>query len=134
VIERADIVACARGYLGVPWLHQGRTRLGLDCAGLIIIVAHELALSDFDVNGYGVEPQGHVMRSLLETHAERVSEPKLGDILLLRFTRLPQHLAIVTDYGMIHTHRAVGRVVEHAFDRTWAARMVDAFAFPKVEH
>jgi len=132
VNERAAIVDCARAYLGVPWLHQGRTRQGLDCAGLIICVAHELRLSSFDINGYGVEPQGHVLRSLLQDNAVQVREPKLGDILLLRFTRLPQHLAIVTDYGMIHTYRQVGRVVEHQLDRLWRARTVDAFAFPGV--
>lgn len=132
MIERTAIMECARGYLGVPWLHQGRTLRGLDCAGLIIRVAHDLKLSDFDINGYGMEPQGGVMRNLLSMHTQHTRQACLGDILLLRFTRLPQHLAIVTDYGMIHTYRQVGRVVEHAYDRVWRSRLVDAFSFPGV--
>ena len=129
---RAAIIECARSYLGVPWLHQGRTRRGLDCAGLIIRVAQDLLLSDYDVSGYGLEPQGNSMRRLLEQHTRPVGQPTLGDILLLRFSRLPQHLAILTDYGIIHTHRAVGFVVEHAYSRAWRARFVDAFAYPGV--
>jgi cell wall-associated NlpC family hydrolase len=129
---RQAIVACARSYLGVQWLHQGRSRLGLDCAGLIVRVARDLGLSDFDVTGYGKEPQGNALRAILEQHSIAVEKPEVGDILLLRFTRLPQHLAIVTDYGIIHTHRAVGRVVEHGLDRLWRARLVAAFAYPGV--
>lgn len=106
--------------------------MGLDCAGLIVRVAQDLRLTDFDVTAYGMEPQGNALRAILDRHAVAVAQPELGDILLLRFTRLPQHLAIVTDYGIIHTHRAVGRVVEHGFDRVWRARLVGAFAYPGV--
>jgi cell wall-associated NlpC family hydrolase len=56
---RTDIVAAARTYLGVPWRHQGRTRAGLDCAGLIVMVARDLALSDYDSTAYGRRAQGH---------------------------------------------------------------------------
>ena len=32
----ADILAHARGYLGTPWVHQGRSSAGLDCLGLAL--------------------------------------------------------------------------------------------------
>lgn len=129
---REEIIACARGYLGVPWRHQGRCSAGLDCAGLVRMVAHDLGLSSADARGYGPEPQGALLRRLLELYAQRVPAWRAGDILLMRFARLPQHLAIATDLGIIHCHRQVGRVVEHALDGRWRARVVDAYAFPGV--
>jgi cell wall-associated NlpC family hydrolase len=128
---RADVVAAARAYLGVPWIHQGRSRAGLDCGGLIVCVAHDLGLwADFDVSGYGREPDGAMLRQHLERQATRVLEHALGDILLLRFVRLPQHLAICTELGIIHTYAQVGAVVEHRLDAIWRARIVNAYAYP----
>lgn len=129
-ITRKAIIDCARSYLGVPWRHQGRTSAGLDCGGLIIRVAHDLGLSTFDVDGYGREPDGVSLRAHLEAQAVRVLQGEAGDILLLRFVRYPQHLAIRTDVGIIHTYAQVGAVVEHHFDSRWRARLVDVYAYP----
>lgn len=130
--SRAQVIAAARSYLGVPWVHQGRTRAGLDCGGLVVCVAHDLGLSDFDATGYAREPDGITLRRYLQAHALRVSQSEPGDILLLRFVRHPQHVGIRTDYGIIHTFAQVGAVVEHRLDGAWAARVVDAYAFPGV--
>ena len=35
VIKRREIVAAARDWVGVPYRHQGRTRNGIDCIGLL---------------------------------------------------------------------------------------------------
>jgi cell wall-associated NlpC family hydrolase len=35
------IVSAARSWLGVPWRHQGRTRQGVDCAGLVVLVGRK---------------------------------------------------------------------------------------------
>jgi cell wall-associated NlpC family hydrolase len=131
-VRRSEVIAVARQYLGVPWVHQGRTRAGLDCGGLIVRVAHDLGLSEFDVGGYGPEPDGRLLRRYLQAQAEHVLFAERGDILLLRFVRYPQHLGIYTGEGIIHTYQQVGRVVEHAFDSTWRARVVDAYSYPGV--
>lgn len=55
----ADIIAHARACVGTPFLHQGRQPgLGLDCAGLVAIVAHGLGLSDYDHAGYARNARG----------------------------------------------------------------------------
>ena len=36
-------VAAARGYVGVPWRHLGRSRTGVDCIGLVLLAARETA-------------------------------------------------------------------------------------------
>ena len=61
----SDIVDQARGYLGTPFLHQGRTRHGLDCVGLVIRVAHDLGLSDYDIDHYARAPSGRMMARVL---------------------------------------------------------------------
>jgi cell wall-associated NlpC family hydrolase len=53
-----------------------------------------------------------------------------GDVLLLRFDRDPQHLAILTGDGtIIHALQSVGKVVEHRLSPDWRARLVAAWEF-----
>jgi cell wall-associated NlpC family hydrolase len=129
----ADIVRTAREYLGTPFKHQGRSKTrGIDCAGLVIGVAHELGLSDFDSADYPRQPDGHKMRAAIEGQLERVALNAMqpGDVLLIRFSQFPQHLAILTDYGIVHAHASVGRCVEHRLNDSWRARVVAAYRFP----
>jgi cell wall-associated NlpC family hydrolase len=45
MLDRQHIVDTARGWLGVPYRHQGRRKdKGVDCVGLIIGVGAELGL------------------------------------------------------------------------------------------
>jgi len=50
--------AAARAWLGIPWRHQGRSARGVDCAGLVVLVARELGLADYDKQTYGRRPEG----------------------------------------------------------------------------
>jgi cell wall-associated NlpC family hydrolase len=49
-VEPNAIIAAARSWLGVPWRHQGRTRQGVDCAGLVVLVGRGLGLDDYDTS------------------------------------------------------------------------------------
>lgn len=130
---RAEIVAAARQWLGVPYHHQGRSRFGVDCAGLIVVVARSIGVDvSSDVRGYGLSPEGERLRRILETAARPVAFSRPGDILLFRFVALPQHLGIQTDVGVIHSHARVERVVEHRLNDVWRSRIVGRFAFPGV--
>ena len=91
-VTRADVVRVARSYVGVRWRHQGRTRAGIDCIGLVIAVAHDLGLTDYDFTGYGRVPDGKALRATMCEQMDLLStEPQLGDVLLLRFDRNPLH-------------------------------------------
>jgi cell wall-associated NlpC family hydrolase len=133
-VGRAAVVECARRYLGTRWHHQGRSSAGLDCAGLVVRVAHDLGLSSADVGGYGRTPDGFRLYDVLRAHLVVTHEAQPGDVLLFRFVKNPMHLAILTEPGrMIHAYANARRVVEHRIDETWRRRIVDAFRLPGVE-
>lgn len=140
-----EIVQAARGWLGVKFHHQGRTRAaGVDCLGLLVKVAEECALeregvmlSTLDKNDYGRNPDG---KRLFDALAERLiqvdtGDVRPGDVGLFCVDKRPQHLAIVSDYpamgelGMIHAYAPMRKVVEHRMDAAWRERMVAAFRF-----
>jgi cell wall-associated NlpC family hydrolase len=103
------ILAAARSWLGTPWRHQGRLKgIGVDCGGLIIGVGRELGLLDFDTQAYGRIPDGRKLRKICVEHllAKPVTDVEPSDVLLMRVTRHPQHLAIVggrsEPFSLIH--------------------------------
>jgi cell wall-associated NlpC family hydrolase len=106
---------------------------GIDCVGLVIKVAHDLGLSDFDETGYGRLPEGKRLLSGLNAHMDRVKDYQMGDVLLMRFQTDPQHLAIVTDVGIIHALTQGRKVLEHSLDDIWRARIIAAYSFRGLE-
>lgn len=129
------IVIAARQYLGVRWQHQGRDREGLDCAGLVIAVAHDLGLSDFDTRDYERQATDETMLQLCRQHLQEVPTDGLqpGDVVVMRFEN-QRHIAFVGDYvhgglSLIHAHAPSRRVVEHRLDSVWRERIAGAFRF-----
>lgn len=135
MLTREQIVAAARSYIGVRYRHQGRNRLGVDCIGLVVLVGRSCGIEVRDVGGYARRGDGDVLVSQLESQCLRLARgaQQAGDILLLDFGSGPQHIAIMTDAGMVHAYAGARRVVEHRIDEMWAARIVAAYAFRGVE-
>ena len=140
MVTRAQVVAEARGWLGTPFEHQGRVRgAGVDCIGLLIGVAQSLGLTQFDVTGYGRTPSAGMLQDGCRTHMRplALADVQPGDVLLMRFVREPQHVALVGDYvhgglSVIHSYQGAGGVVEHRLDDVWRRRVVVAFEVPGV--
>lgn len=131
-----QVAASAREWLGTPWHHQGRLKgVGVDCAGVVLGVARDLGLSEFNMTGYGHRPDGRELEALCYSHMTPVppADARPGDVLLIEVDNQPQHLAIVTDAGMVHAYAPLRRVVEHRLDDAWTARIVAAFRMPGVE-
>ena len=135
-VDGMDVVRAARGFLGTRFRHQGRLPgRGLDCAGVIVAAARAVGLPDYDVAGYGRLPNGGSLRLHLAAAGCREigpGEARAGDIYLMRFESDPQHLALVTDIGILHAYADIGRVVEHRLDDAWRERIVAAFHLPGV--
>lgn len=130
-----DVIAAARAVLDTPFRHQGRLAgRGLDCAGLGVHVARALGLEYIDDITYGRHPANGLFEAALDRQPclVRIGDPELrqaGDYLLMRFNREPQHLSIVTDRGIIHSYREVGKVCEHRLDALWIGRIVRCYRF-----
>jgi len=129
MITRQEIINAARNYLGVRYKHQGRTKFGLDCLGLVVRVAHDLSLSNEDSTDYGSVPDGKRLMREMDARLDITMDAKPGDVLLMRFDKNPQHLAIMTDKGIIHSYAQVRGVVEHGLDDEWAKRIVRSYSF-----
>lgn len=136
-VTGADIARTARGYLGVPYLHLGRSRHGLDCAGLVLLTAHDLGLTDWDDTAYSRQPDTVHLRACVEKLCRRVccgDCARPGDVLLMTIRGSAQHLGIVTVAAaegrpayLIHAYQTPGRVVEHSIDRRWRRRIVGVY-------
>lgn len=116
------IEAEARRWLGTPFAHQGRIRgEGVDCAGLVVQVAHKLGLlSNYeDAATYPRNPDG-TMEKLLDQHLDRVAwaERKQGDIVHVAWNKLPQHIGILTSKDtLIHAIQGHGAIESHIAGR-----------------
>ena len=141
--DRAEIVQCARGWIGTPYRHQASTRgAGADCLGLVRGVWREFFASDPErVPPYSMdwsEPQGderlwraarkHLRQKPLETEAG-------GDVILFRMREgaVAKHLGIMARTGesasFIHAYSGHG-VVESPLSAPWRRRLVARFEFP----
>lgn len=131
----AAIIAAARSAIGTPFRHQGReVGKALDCAGLAVHVAAEVGAECQDFPGYAVRPSGGLLEAALDAQPglERVFEMQPGDILLMRFTGDPQHLAIYAGATIIHAFAAGRKVCEHHLDDVWRSRIVRIYRFKGV--
>jgi cell wall-associated NlpC family hydrolase len=130
-----DVVAAARGYLGVPWRHQGRSRAGLDCGGLVVLVARDLGLADYDVLGYSRHAQGQslVRHFAAVMDATPPAAMRSGDVLVFAEAAWPCHAAILsTKHGrphLIHAHALRRQVIEEPFAGEWPAKLRFVFRF-----
>jgi cell wall-associated NlpC family hydrolase len=129
-----DVIAAARSCLDTPFHHQGRIKgVALDCAGLAVSVARDLGIDYQDVQGYGRDPYKNTLQQALDNQPAldpiQRDEMQAGDILLMRFGREPQHLAIYTGQTVIHSYETVGIVCEHDIDNVWRRRIVAVYRF-----
>jgi cell wall-associated NlpC family hydrolase len=143
------VVESARRFLGHPWVlgASGCSGEGMDCAGLITAVIEDLGLQ-------GAMPEYKPTRTnkeVLLPHEDPKSMLSLfklafktdipfnsagvGDVEVycLRNTDISCHCAILTDIGIIHTHRGVGKVVETERCRFWNKRRKAVFHLKGIE-
>lgn len=129
-----QVVEAARSYIGVPWRHLGRSRRGLDCAGLLMLAVKDSEGVELEApERYGRDPFNMGLQTYLSKAADLVwSGAKgkctyealmVGDGVLMAPASLPRHLAIVGDstmyrFSLIHADGTpgVGKVVEHGLN------------------
>ena len=129
LVDRREILAEARKWLGTPWRHQGRViGHGCDCAGLVVCVGRALGMGDYRLP-YRREAQPEEMGAALNEHLDRVKRIEPGNVLWFAIAGVPRHLAIATDEGMIHAYQTIGNVAEHRIDHAWMRRLVRIYSY-----
>ena len=141
-MNRQDVVTAAREWIDTPFHHQARLKgVGVDCVGLVIGVARELALvpPDFDITAYPRVPDGKSLMSTAALHMTRIdfAQAESGDVIVVSFDKDPQHFGILGDYrhgglSIIHAAGKTGRVIETRLMFSSAMTFVAAFALPRI--
>lgn len=144
---RDEIVAHTRRYIDVPFVHQGRGESGVDCLGLLLMVAQKAArrfeaqqVTEIDVPTYGYRPDTVLLKQKLDRFLVPIPAKELmpADVVLLKVNGSPQHLAIICDYpmegelGMIHAYAPARAVIEHRYDRAWRQDTYAAYRLPQL--
>lgn len=126
--NKLDYVEAARGWLDVRWLHQGRSRQGIDCVGLLIVAAADLGITLPDMPGYrrSSDPAkflGHVVANSLPE-----SEPHPGAFGIFRDGTQPCHVGIFGERDghltLIHAYAGTGKVMEELFIHDWPLHLM----------
>lgn len=138
------IVEEARKWLDVPWKHQGRSRNGIDCVGLLVAVGVELGYftRDYDYTNYprrSAHSRDFIaifddLAAKGVLHKKRVFDFQPGDIALLKEPIFPCHCGIIgSKYGktsLIHGHAKRRKVVEDLYyESGWNKLHVATYGF-----
>ena len=117
-----SVIDLARGWLGVRWRHQGRSRMGVDCVGLCFCVAQELSLDVEDIRTYPRRIDGSKLRAYLGRHLQPVCPGQMrgGDIGLFRDKGFPVHVGFIARQRgvetVIHAHAGRRKVIEEPLE------------------
>jgi len=133
---RLEIQGRARKYLKTPWRHQGRNPdVGIDCAGLVALVAKELELSEYDSTNYHRNPlnDNFVKHFSNNMNKKRIADRKIGDVILFRDKMFSCHSAFVTfkngQEHIVHAYALRKRVVEEPLTEEWRKKITYCFEF-----
>jgi cell wall-associated NlpC family hydrolase len=133
------VVEVARSFLGTRFRHQGRNEAGIDCCGLVILVARKLGLSTYDTTDYDRRTSGDMFvnhfrdAGLLEI---AIRDIKAGDIIITTDANFPCHCGIASmkhgELHMVHAYLVRKMVVEEPL-KFWMPKVIAAFRFPANE-
>jgi len=137
----AEVIACARSWLGTPYHDQASLKgVGCDCLGLVRGVWRELVGPEaWEIPPYTRDwgetgGREHLLEAgRIHARAEP-GVPRPGAILLFRMRAgaPAKHAGILVTPGrFVHARERLG-VIEEAFSDPWRRRLVAAFRFPPV--
>lgn len=124
------IVSSARSYVGTKFAPHGRSRRGIDCAGLIVLVARDLGVPCADVQKYPmVESDLLLLNSLRKSFCEIRRRDEIGSILSFR-TNYTEHAGILVGRRrIVHAWRRKKEVVESEMPENFESSISGAFSF-----
>lgn len=134
---KEDIVTQARSWLGTRWVHQGRTRTGIDCVGLVVCTLTELEIPVDDRTDYRRSPKPDEFLGLIRRQTSPVSIPEPGDMAVFRQDMFPCHVGIFAmkndTMTIIHAYANAGKVIEEPFANEWPQLLIESRSFGGIE-
>jgi cell wall-associated NlpC family hydrolase len=137
--ERMRFIAAARGLVGTPFRHRGRSLRGIDCVGLVALALHAVEREVTDRRSYGRNPANDGLREVCEAHfgPPITDAPQAGDVPLFAWwddvrNRTPNHVGILFDHpngglAVVHALAQNKRVIEHGLDDDARKRIVAVY-------
>jgi cell wall-associated NlpC family hydrolase len=123
----------AARYVGLPFAEHGRDRSGVDCYGLLRLVAaeeHGIALPSY-AEGYATVTDLREIPALVAGGIEREwgqvdpGQEREGDAVLLRVLGQPLHVGIVlTPPRFLHVMKGIDACVEDYRSAVWTRRVL----------
>ena len=101
------VPAWAKDYIGLPFSINGRTREGVDCWGLVLLVYSEVF--DLHPNDPGTpnttcpSKTAPIFNAYKKVEWEGCEKPEPGNVILFRVLNHPSHVGIVLD-GQLMLH------------------------------
>ena len=129
----------ARSWIGVPFAHQGRTRRGIDCVGLIVVVADAMGVTGVDIPGYTRRSYGDEFLVPFKRYARHTTFQKIqiGDIVVFHSRVYPCHTGILAKnaagaWTVIHAVANLRKVFETPWAGQWQEAARHIYSFPNV--
>lgn len=132
------LIASARTWLGVLYRHQGRSRVGVDCAGFIICLGAENHLMPprfRDVRRYGRAPSAELIAAI-EAICRPADSAVPASLVVIQWpgAPAPSHVALCTGPNLIQCYGAAGRVVEAGYRGPWLERTHSLWLLPGIDY
>lgn len=121
-----EFIKAAQSFVGVRFHHMGRSRLGMDCSGLVVAACRSIGEGVSDEPHYGVRPNPHTFTAAFDRNFERVDEIKPGRIGVFWWDKrnTVDHCGIFGHGTLIHSWAQSRKVVEHPYpDKFWSDRL-----------
>lgn len=143
-IDSRKILKIAKSWIGTKFHFNGRIKKndynngGVDCIGLILKIGEEVNstyngknIINYDYLTYSRYPNKSEMKNFLDKYFIKISEKqvKIGDLMYLNFDNKLEHIAVITDVGILHCYVEVGKVVEHTLDDYWIRKIKGYYRF-----
>lgn len=137
MISSTAFIEEVRQWIGVDFLHQGRTSNGVDCIGILIASAERCGLNLVDDLNYAPRADREAALQMMRKHGlYRVQEAMPGDILHFSYFRQRQHYAIVSRINPIYIIHALSlgtkKVSEQRLDENMRKTLQGIYRHPEV--
>lgn len=154
-MKREEWLTALRSYKGVRFLHQGRSRAGIDCVGLLSCAASDLGYANevqASLRDYARAPDSDMFLRRITDFLVRRPYNRLqpmrkqllaGDVIAFWIDKrgLPRHVAVYTGQNargedtMIHSLAMMPKcVVEQPIERGfWLKRIHSVWQLPMIE-